>query len=90
LSEEAFLFGAMTIGDLLIALSFLCYQLKFSVGKAIFWALLSGVFEGVYFVTLAFDLKQSQLDSASCESKILFAKSGERFSPPEWLVTCLL
>ncbi|MFM6930065.1 MAG: EamA family transporter [Bdellovibrio sp.] len=62
--KEAFLFGAMTVSNLLIALSFLFYKHDFTVGKPIGWALLSGVFEGVYFVTLAFALKQSQLGKA--------------------------
>lgn len=62
--KEAFLFGAMTVSNLLIALSFLFYKHDFLIGNPKHWAVLSGIFEGAYFVTLAWALKQSQLGKA--------------------------
>ncbi|WP_413576242.1 EamA family transporter [Bdellovibrio sp. HCB290] len=62
--KEAFLFVAMTVSNLLIAFSLLFFTEKFEAGTPLTYAILSGVFEGAYFVTLAWSLKQSQLGKA--------------------------
>ncbi|WP_413582902.1 EamA family transporter [Bdellovibrio sp. HCB288] len=62
--KEAFLFVAMTVSNLVIAISLLFMSDKFNAGTPLIYALLSGIFEGAYFVTLAWSLKQSQLGKA--------------------------
>ncbi|WP_413585681.1 EamA family transporter [Bdellovibrio sp. HCB274] len=62
--KEAFLFVAMTVSNLLIAFSLLFFTENFEAGTPLIFAILSGVFEGAYFVTLAWSLKQSQLGKA--------------------------
>ncbi|MEK2689265.1 EamA family transporter [Bdellovibrio sp. GT3] len=62
--KEAFLFVAMTVSNLVIAVSLLFMSDKFNAGTPLIYALLSGIFEGAYFVTLAWSLKQSQLGKA--------------------------
>ncbi len=62
--KEAFLFVAMTVSNLVIALSLVFFPDGFSAGDPVGWAILSGLSEGAYFVTLAWSLKQSQLGKA--------------------------
>jgi drug/metabolite transporter (DMT)-like permease len=62
--KEAFLFVAMTVSNFLIVGAIAFYTQNFQAGNPITYAILSGIFEGTYFVTLAWALKQSQLGKA--------------------------
>ena len=61
--KETFLFLAITVSNL-IAASTIIYQGYFQFGDGLLFPILSGIFEGLYFVTLGKSLRQSELGKA--------------------------